>query len=111
MAGPFQNGVRPGHMALLLVFLILKQSGFTIGLDSNSTTEHGAVEHGGEGHDAHGHAEPELRGDDHGGHGHGHGYTVFHVDFERVQLPFIISLWIFVSSLAKIGECNIPMSS
>jgi hypothetical protein len=38
----------------------------------------------------------------HGGHGH-HGYEVFHVDFERVQLPFIISLWIFVSSLAKIG--------
>ena len=38
-----------------------------------------------------------------GGHGH-EGYQVFHVEFERVQLPFIISLWIFVSSLAKIGE-------
>ena len=41
-------------------------------------------------------------------HGHGHGgkpeYTVFHVEFERVEIPFIIALWIFVSSLAKIGE-------
>ena len=42
------------------------------------------------------------------GHGHGHGdtpeYHVFHVEFERVEIPFIIALWIFVSSLAKIGE-------
>ena len=29
---------------------------------------------------------------------------MFHVEFERVQLPFIISFWIFVSSLAKIGK-------
>merc|ERR1719195_74416 len=40
-------------------------------------------------------------------HGHGHGdtpeYHVFHVEFERVEIPFIIALWIFVSSLAKIG--------
>ena len=33
-----------------------------------------------------------------------HEYEVFHVDFERVEIPFIIALWIFVSSLAKIGE-------
>lgn len=33
-------------------------------------------------------------------------FQVFHVEFERVQLPFIISLWIFVSSLAKIGGCR-----
>lgn len=32
-----------------------------------------------------------------------HQYSVFHVDFERVEIPFIIALWIFVSSLAKIG--------
>jgi len=32
-----------------------------------------------------------------------HEYEVFHVDFERVEIPFIIALWIFVSSLAKIG--------
>jgi len=30
-------------------------------------------------------------------------YHVFHVEFERVEIPFIIALWIFVSSLAKIG--------
>ena len=33
-----------------------------------------------------------------------HEYEVFHVDFERVEIPFIIALWIFVSSLAKIGK-------
>ena len=33
-----------------------------------------------------------------------HEYHVFHVDFERVEVPFIIALWIFVSSLAKIGK-------
>ena len=41
-------------------------------------------------------------------HGHDHGdtpeYHVFHVEFERVEIPFIIALWIFVSSLAKIGK-------
>ena len=44
-------------------------------------------------------------------HGHGHGdtpeYHVFHVEFERVEIPFIIALWIFVSSLAKIGEYSL----
>ena len=34
---------------------------------------------------------------------------MFHVEFERVQLPFIISLWIFVSSLAKIGKTNLSL--
>ena len=39
------------------------------------------------------------------GHGHGEsGYQVFHMEFDRVELPFIIALWIFVSSLAKIGK-------
>lgn len=39
-------------------------------------------------------------------HDHHHerpSYHVFHVEFERVEIPFIIALWIFVSSLAKIG--------
>ena len=26
------------------------------------------------------------------------------MEFDRVELPFIIALWIFVSSLAKIGK-------
>ena len=40
----------------------------------------------------------------HGHHGDSHEYHVFHVEFERVEIPFIIALWIFVSSLAKIGK-------
>ena len=43
----------------------------------------------------------ELEGE----HGHGHhGYTVFHEDFKKVQLPFIISLWIVLASIFKIGK-------
>lgn len=37
-------------------------------------------------------------------HGDTPEYHVFHVEFERVEIPFIIALWIFVSSLAKIGK-------
>ena len=33
-------------------------------------------------------------------------FSVFHVNFEHVELPFIIALWIFVSSLAKVGKCH-----
>jgi len=39
----------------------------------------------------------------HDHHGGRPSYHVFHVEFERVEIPFIIALWIFVSSLAKIG--------
>ena len=52
------------------------------------------------------HDEPELHPklkESHAEDGHAHGYQVFHMEFERVELPFIIALWIFVSSLAKIG--------
>jgi len=57
------------------------------------------------------HHENSVQGQEFGhygsDHGHGHGdtpeYHVFHVEFERVEIPFIIALWIFVSSLAKIG--------
>lgn len=39
-----------------------------------------------------------------GGHGGGHeGIHVFTAEFARVEIPFIISLWIFCASLAKIG--------
>lgn len=40
-----------------------------------------------------------------GGHGGAHeGIHVFTADFARVEIPFIISLWIFCASLAKIGS-------
>lgn len=60
--------------------------------------------------DSHHRQSPEVHHDyedidghgGHGGHGHG-GFQVFHVDFGHVEVPFIIALWIFVSSLAKIG--------
>lgn len=45
----------------------------------------------------------ELEGEHGHGHGH-HGYTVFHEDFKKVQLPFIISLWIVLASIFKIGK-------
>ncbi|XP_066960188.1 Na(+)/H(+) exchanger beta-like isoform X4 [Macrobrachium rosenbergii] len=62
---------------------------------------HGAEGHGGGG----GHGEEGHAG---GGHGAGHGdpnkrYPVAVIDFERVQTPFIISLWIFCACLGKIG--------
>lgn len=41
------------------------------------------------------------------GAGHGeeeHGIKVVKVDFEEVETPFIIALWIFCASLAKIGK-------
>lgn len=30
-------------------------------------------------------------------------YKVFHAEFHRVETPFIIGIWIFFASLAKIG--------
>lgn len=43
---------------------------------------------------------------DHGGGGHEEKlerYPVAVIDFERVQTPFIIGLWIFCACLGKIG--------
>lgn len=33
-------------------------------------------------------------------------YPVASVEFARVETPFIIGLWIFCASLAKIGQCQ-----
>lgn len=47
-----------------------------------------------------------------GGHGGAHeGIHVFTADFARVEIPFIISLWIFCASLAKIGFHMAPKLS
>jgi len=54
---------------------------------------------------------PDLRSE--GGHGETkadseheavHGIQIAKVDFEEVETPFIIALWIFCASLAKIGK-------
>lgn len=39
-------------------------------------------------------------GEAHGGH---ERYQVFHFDFEGVQAAYVVSLWIFIASIAKIG--------
>lgn len=90
---PFSQGIKPAHLAVFLLAYFIRRS-----YSASTTGDDHAHGDGGSG----GHAA----GDGHGAHAaHGeHGYQVFHVEFERVQLPFIISLWIFVSSLAKIGE-------
>lgn len=36
--------------------------------------------------------------------GSSHGFEVFHMDFSRVEIPFIIGVWILSASIAKIGE-------
>lgn len=41
---------------------------------------------------------------DHGTAGGHEGIHVFTAEFARVEIPFIISLWIFCASLAKIGK-------
>lgn len=42
--------------------------------------------------------------DDHGHHKKPERYSVVSLDFTRVETPFMIGLWIFFSSLAKIGN-------
>lgn len=51
------------------------------------------------GHDEHGAAGAHGDHEQHVEHFH-----IASVDFGRVQIPFIISLWIFCASLAKIGK-------
>lgn len=107
---PFTNGVKPIHAVLLVVFLLIRYTYGGIDLrarrSANEELQDLAINtpkinnHGPELH-----ASGDLHDDEEHGDGHGHGYQVFHVEFKRVELPFIIALWIFVSSLAKIGTC------
>jgi len=102
---PFSNGVKPQHLIILVVFLLVRYTYGGVDLrarrSANEELHDLAINNADHGHQAH----PELHEENEGeGHGHGeHGYQVFHMEFDRVELPFIIALWIFVSSLAKIG--------
>jgi len=101
---PFGNGVKPHHIFILVVFLLIRYTYGGIDLrarrSANEELHDLAINNAD-------HHRPELHKDNEHGHGegdgHGSGYQVFHVEFDRVELPFIIALWIFVSSLAKIG--------
>lgn len=80
-----------GHLIILVGFIIVRKS-FATESDqpSHETTDRhsGAGKNGGAHED--GHEVPK--------------FSVFHVNFEHVEVPFIIGLWIFVSALAKVGE-------
>ncbi len=97
----FSNGVSAKHLLILAAFLFLRH-GLPVALGSASASHPHPEAHSREA------AESRATEGEEGGEGGEEEeipeYEVFHVDFEHVQLPFIISLWIFVSSLAKIGE-------
>ena len=79
---------RPGHViAVLVIFIALRTGG---GLASDA---HGSAGGQGDGPDLLKSDEKEAV-----------GLRVFQVNFHHVEIPFIIGLWIFVSSLAKVGE-------
>ena len=115
---PFSNGVKPIHLVVLLLVVLFRVTYGGVDLRARRSADEKQLSdlqfksnqfnpqsHANEGH-GQAHAN-EGHGQDHGegeSHGEGHGYQVFHVEFGRVEIPFIIALWIFVSSLAKIGK-------
>ena len=92
--------LRPAHIILFIVFIIVRKSFANESESHSGSSEHSSF-------DSHNHhsGEGSKQGDGHhdGGHHEAH-FSVFHVNFEHVEVPFIIALWIFVSSLAKVGK-------
>ena len=91
--------LRPGHLIFFIVFMVVRKSFTNVYVEgngheepANSNTNHDLHSSGGKvnGHVDHGEEKPH--------------FSVFHVNFEHVEVPFIIALWIFVSSLAKVGK-------
>ena len=106
----FSNGVKPIHMLILALVVLFRVT--YGGVDMRARRSANEEELSGfqlAGSNLKGQHQPHDpilggHGDEGHGHGEGHGYQVFHVEFSRVEVPFIIALWIFVSSLAKIGK-------
>lgn len=73
-------------------------------VDSSTPSAAGGDHHGQQHHDGTG-----ADGAHHEEGGHHAGIHVFVAEFERVEIPFIIALWIFCASLAKIGTLH-PLS-
>ena len=99
--------LRPGHLIFFIVFMVVRKSFTNLYVEGD---EHKEAAHGNTDHSS-------LKSRDRhsgGGKEHEHGeheeekphFSVFHVNFEHVEVPFIIALWIFVSSLAKVGRSN-----
>ena len=91
--------LRPGHLIIFIVFIIIRK-----GL---ADEHHDQPSHGGSSDHSNfddRHSASGKNGGHEGGHHHKEAhFSVFHVNFEHVEVPFIIALWIFVSSLAKVG--------
>ena len=90
----------PAYLIIFIVFIVIRKS---------FANEHEEESHDNSGHSNFGphtrHSGGDKEGDEHHEEGHENvKFSVFHVNFEHVEVPFIISLWIFVSSLAKVGK-------
>ena len=44
-----------------------------------------------------------MFGEDHEGD-HSGGFQVFHVEWERVEIPYAIGLWIILTAIIKVGK-------
>lgn len=86
----------PERGLLLLVLLVLLE-GTVLPLGAASSPDIS--------HDSH--------ADEHDAETGGHNFTkkafpVLSLDYERVKLPFEISLWVLLASLMKLGKCRPP---
>ena len=36
------------------------------------------------------------------------GFQIFHVEWERVEVPFLVGIWILATTVSKLGESTVP---